>query len=856
MRYHILSDMTFLTAILFGCLAFFGAIESYGQFTIQGEVKAYDGKPLSDILVAAPEHTTNTTFTNDQGVFRLKLPEEPNHLVLMLQSLFEGDTTWEWNGVTALDAISITYGENTANIDTVVIEGDQGEKGVTDVSTTIIDIGSKLSLPNPFPDISDFLRGELGFSKNNELSTAYSIRGGNFDENLVYVNDFEVYRPFLIRSGQQEGLSFVNVDMVREVSFSAGGFAPKYGDKMASVLDVTYNRPNSFRSSAETSLLGGSLMVQDVGLNHRLAWSVGIRHKNSQYLLGSTNTNGQYSPSFTDVQYYVSALLQPKWRLEWIGQYARNRFYFVPTDRVTDFGLFNQQNRFQVYYSGQENDRYQNVMNGLALIYNPQPRLNMKWMLSHYAMRENESFDLIGDYLLGEVETDPSQSNVGEIRLSLGSGTFHDWARNQLNTEIFSTAYRGNAYWANHTLRWGITYKNENIQDRLSEWGRQDSVGYSLPYSADSVLLYSQLRSTVDISSHRLTAFVQHRWEGKGRAKPSFLMGCRGQWWSINKELVVSPRAQFQLQPTLRKDSLGRTLKISWAAGLYAQPPFYREMRNLQGVVNTDLLAQKSVHAIWGLDYRFKAWDNRDFAFTTEAYYKYMWDLVPYEFDNVLIRYFGENKARGYTAGLDLRLAGQLAEGLESWVTLGYMHAREDIEGDNYTGINYYKEYVEEDGVIVEDIIVADTSTVYPGFIPRPTDRRVSFSLSFQDYIPRYPFFRVQMNLVVATGLPFGPPDGERYNDVFRISTYKRFDIGFSARLYDRDQRIKKRGIAKKAIKNAWLSLEVLNLFGIENAVSYLWVRGLDVRNGGLGQFAVPNYLTNRRVNLRFRIDF
>ena len=700
-----------------------------------------------------------------------------------------------------------------------------------------------------------YLVTQLGVQKNNELSSSYSVRGGNFDENLVYVNDFEVYRPFLIRSGQQEGLSFINPDMTDKLSFSSGGFQAKYGDKMSSVLDVNYRRPEELGGSVMMSLLGANVHLEGVNKSKQFTFSTGLRYKNSRLILSSQDIKGQYLPSFIDLQTFFTYQFSEKVHLEYLANYSRNRFSFLPEDRTTDFGLVNFQSRFTVFYEGEEDDRYQSFMNGLSLVHQVNDDLNLKYLVGYYTMDENEKFDIIGDYFLGEVETDPGNDNQGEVKYELGSGTFHDWARNVLQTQIIQSAFKGTLDKKKHEIKFGFTYKRERINDKLSEWERRDSSGYSLPSNGTTVQLYDVLKTEpFTLKSNRYSGYVQDTWKLDDSARVSLNYGIRFQYWDVNKEWIFSPRTQLAYKPNTRKD-----IVLTAAAGLYMQAPFYREMRNLEGEVNLDLKAQKSAHLVLGFDYAFKAWD-RPFKFVTEAYYKYQWDGVPYEFDNVLIRYFGKNNSKGYTAGIDLRLNGELAKGAESYVSLSIMSGQEDIRDDSYIEYDVRKTKVEANGqVLSESLDTLSSNTIFPGYIPRPTDQRVSFAVMFQDYIPKFPYLKVHMGLVFASGLPFGPPDNNRYRDLFRIPSYKRFDVGFSALLFDIEKKKEKGKVPKKffgSMEQIWLSFEVYNLFGINNTVSYIWVDGLDPRTGTFGQYAVPNYLSQRRVNLKFKVDF
>lgn len=817
---------------------------------LSGQVVDEAGSGVEFATLSVRENPARNTVADGDGAFRLSVPSgEP--LTLQVSGVRIEPTEIAVDPLFDDATLVVRVRSRTVQVGTVDIEA-RSQREREEVGTVRVEVDPRL--PNPSGNFETLLLAQVpGLRSNNELSSTYSVRGGNYDENLVYVNGFEVYRPFLIRSGQQEGLSFINPDMVGSVSFSSGGFQARYGDRMSSVLDVEYRRPEHFGGSASGSLLGGTAHIEGASRDHRFGFILGARNKSMAYLLGAQDVTGQYTPRFFDAQGFLYAQITERTRLEYLFNVARNRFDFVPEDRTTDFGLVNTQVRFQVAYDGQENDRYLTAMNGLSLIVEPHDDLDLRFLGGVFLMNERERFDLIGEYFLGEVETDITREDFNEVRRFLGAGTFHDWAANELRTRVYQAAHRGRWRPDGHDLSWGVTYKHERIDDRLSEWQRIDSAGYALPNNPDRVLLNDVVKGQVNLNSHRISGFVQntHRWGDSTRVTLNY--GARLSWWSVNRELVASPRAQLAVRPNTRAD-----LVFTAGGGLYQQPPFYREMRDLTGRVNTDLQAQRSVHAIVGMDYGFRAWD-RPFRLITEAWYKYMWDLVPYEFDNVLIRYFGRNAAKGYAAGVDMRLHGELAEGMESWVSLSLLKTEEDVEDDIFYQYLVERTLTETDTGFVTTTDSLGRTVVAPGNIPRPTDSRFGISLFFQDYIPGLDFIRAHFNFTVAGGLPFGPPDGERFGDVFRIPAYRRFDMGVSALLYDKQRVLDKGKVPKKVmqrIDRMWLSLEFYNLFAIQNTVSYLWVRGLDVGTGELGQYAVPNYLTDRRVNLRFRVDF
>ncbi len=831
------------------CLLFtVASIVAFAQETglVKGKVLLPDGKPAI-VSVVVEENQRFYSNSNDKGEYEVKVPA--NKLITLVFSSLNTETIREKisvkpNEIYVLDAEVVTKVKQLEGVEII----DRTKR--QEASTTEINVKSQL-LPTVNESIEAYLSAQaLGVQKSNELSSAYSVRGGNFDENLVYVNDFEVYRPFLIRSGQQEGLSFANPNMVQNIKFTSGGFQARYGDKMSSVMDVTYKRPKKFGGSFSASLLGFSGHLEGVfDKKQRFTFIVGVRQRLSQYILKSLETSGQYSPNFLDVQGYFTFQWNEKWSSEIITQFSRNRFDFKPVQRETTFGYITDVKRLTVYFEGREADRYQTLMNGVALKYMPNENLSLKLLGSAYLNNEKEAYDILGEYYLSQVESDFSKESFGENLYSLGVGGLQSWARNTLRSEVYVAAHRGSWFKGGHNLQWGVDYKREFIQDKISEWDRLDSAGYSLPSfpfttDGENVRLNNSLKSSATLKSNRFSAFIQDTWKFGDSTKYSFTYGLRYSYWDLNKELLtISPRVQFSVKPRSKAD-----IVINVAGGLYYQPPFYREMRNLKGEVNTNLRSQKSAQVVAGFNYAFKLW-KRPFSFVTEAYYKHLWDLVPYEFDNVLIRYYGENQAKGYAAGIDFRLNGELAEGDESWISLSFLKTGEDVIGDKYT-VYYDSTGKEVPNTRTYRDVIVDSATVNPGYIPRPTDQLVNFALFFQDHIPKFKYIKVNLSLLIGTGLPFGPPDNNRYRDVLRVPPYRRLDIGFLGQLWSSDWAKKKTGFGVM-LKSVWVSLEVFNVLGISNTVSYIWVR--DVANN---QYAVPNYLTNRRINGRVLVNF
>lgn len=825
-------------------LLFFITIDSFAQqkATIYGKLKDEYNKPVQGLRIFVLEQPENGIVSNENGTFELPIIAEVRQSIIF-SAIGYKDTVilnlkpnqrYEFNKRINSSSVNL----NTVNIEDKTLRENAG--------TVKIDAEKISNIPSPLGGVEGALISQaLGVSSTNELSSNYSVRGGNYDENIIYVNDFEIYRPFLISSGQSEGLSFVNADLVSSIEFSSGGFQSRYGDKMSSVLDVKYKRPKAFGGSVSASFLGVNAHLEGADKNDRFTFLFGFRQRSNQYLFNSLQTQGQYVPLFIDLQSYMTYKVNKKNDIEWIVNYARNRFVFQPEELTTTFGAINQVYQLRMAFEGTENNRYQTFMNGLSWITRPNQHLKLKWMSSIYTTQESEAYDIIGDYFIGEVETDFGNENFGQPRLALGTGGLHRYARNELTTLVSNAEHRGNFYKGRHELQWGIKYQHERIIDKLNEWTLLDSAGYSLPLYTDNDSIIEMdrvLKSTFNLNSNRYSGFIQDTWRSNKENTFTITYGVRFNWWDVNKELLISPRVQLAWKPNTKKDVVVRA-----SGGMYQQPPFYREMRALNGVVNLDLRAQKSIHAVVGTDLNFKAW-NRNFKFVSELYYKYLYDLVPFEFDNVLIRYFGQNRATGYSTGIDFRLHGEFVKGTDSYISVSVMSSQENLAGD--IGINYF----DSTGALVppSSSNVATIDTFQPGLIPRPTDQRVKFAMYFEDYLPKLKSFKMHLNMIVATGLPFGPPDGERYRDVFRIPAYRRVDIGFSALLFDKEKHeFKNPKSFFKHFKSIWLTSEIWNLLGVENTISYLWIK--DISNT---VWAVPNKLSARRFNLRLIVKF
>ncbi len=698
-------------------------------------------------------------------------------------------------------------------------------------------LNPKISLNIPtVGGFEDILKSLPSVSSNNELSTQYNVRGGNFDENLIFVNDIEIYRPLLIRSGQQEGLSFINSDMVSSIVFSAGGFETKYGDKMSSVLDIKYRKPKEFGGTVSLSALGANAHVQGTSKDHLFKYSTGIRYKTTKYLLSTMDMTGRYAPTYLDFQTYLTYDVNENFELSFLGNVANNKFHFIPADRETSWGTLNDALKIKMYFEGQELDRFQNATGAFTGTYKPTDEMTMKFIVSGYYTREKESYDILGQYFLNELDKELGSDNLGDSVANIGIGSFLNHARNSLDGYILSSKYLADYKTKNNKLSWGFQYNYELFNYKVWEWNMIDSAGYSLPYEmgddpADREIIqlfFTDLKG-FNINSNRFNAFIQDAYKFKiNNSDLSIGGGLRFNYWDFNNEFLISPRINAGYKPKWKSNIVFR-----FSAGLYHQPPFFKEVRRMDGTLNHDIKSQSSLQIVLGTDYEFYAW-NRPFKLVTEAYYKYMYNLIPYDVDNVRIRYYGENMAHGYATGIEAKVNGEFVPGTESWLSIAFMETKEDITGDYYIS-------KKEDGT---------TDTVYPGFIPRPTDQRLNFGIYFQDFVPQFPTWQLHLNLLFGTGLPFGPPNGERYMAIARMNPYRRVDLGLSKRLHTNNRKMSENSPLRH-IKSIWLNLEVFNLLAIKNTISHTWIT--DVRGW---QYGVPNYLTGRRVNLKLIVKF
>jgi hypothetical protein len=826
-------------------LLFSGCLLNAQQSKLTGKVTGEMGNLIAGVAVYELSDLKNIVTTDIDGVFSLSLPSnKPLQVVFRLVG-FINDTLSVRLKPGETKTVSRVLSRYIKEFVAININ-DIGniQTGMTKLDPKIIN-----SIFGPGGGIEMTLKTLPGVYSNNELSSQYSVRGGNYDENLVYVNDVEIYRPFLVRSGQQEGLSFPNPAMVENLKFSAGGFEAKYGDKMSSVLDIKYKRPKSFGGSASASFLGWNLQLEGMSKNTRLAGMVGARYRTTQYLLNSLDVKGQYRPAFTDIQGYMVYSITDKWDVDFLANYAVNNYRVFPEDQTTEFGTINQALQLKVYFEGREQSRFATGMGAVTTTWRPHRNLKLKWIASSFNSSESEKSDVLSQYFINELERDLGKSNFGDVAFNRGVGSYQTFIRNRLNYQVSNIEHKGNYNLerpkGNHLMSWGVRAQYEVIDDRLNEWKMVDSAGYSMPIPPDdSLLLNSVIKSSASLSSMRYHAYFQNNYSWRADSiEYAFTAGVRANHWTINGQTLVSPRVVFSLRPLAWK----RDITFRAAVGHYAQPPFYRELRGFDGSLNRNVKAQESYHFITGAEFTFKSW-GRDFSFYSELYYKILKNLVPYEIDNVRIRYYADNISDGYAAGIDLKVNGEFVKGVQSWASMSIMKTQENIRNDffyNYfdaAGNKVIKGYTKEE--------IADSQRVEPGFIPRPTDQRFNFSLFFQDYLPKNESISMQITLVFGSRLPVGPPDFTRYRDTLRIPPYRRVDIGITKHFISAQRPAKKSSVFRH-FQALNLSLEVFNLLGVNNTVSYLWIK--DVTNRSYG---IPNYLTNRLINLRLQATF
>jgi len=817
----------FILSILF--LIF--SIKAFSQNAtakVAGIVLDEKNQPVEGVNVS---YLSKSVSTNADGFYTITVPANQKVVLIFTHvSLKKITATLQLKPGENFE-FHVAMSENAEQLNDVVITNNRRRvQGITTLEPETV-----RKNPSANAGVESVLKTFGGVSGNNELSSGYNVRGGNYDENLVYVNEIEVYRPFLIRSGQQEGLSFTNTDMVQNVDFSAGGFQAKYGDKLSSVLDITYRTPKKFALAAEASFLGGSLTSDFVSKNKKWSNITGVRFRDNSLLVNSQETQTNYRPTFIDVQSIVNFNPNNKWNFSLLGNASQNKYNYQPLTRQTNFGTIDEPIALQVYYEGQEKDKYQTLFGAFKTVFNSNENNIYKLITSIYHTQEQEYYDIDAAYYLGEVDTNIGSETLGEVTFNRGIGSQLNHARNDLDALIVNAEVKGTHFidFKKHQIDWGIKYTRESIRDRIVEWEVIDSAGFSInppiidlphndqPYHPyiGPLVPYQNIRATNFVDIDRISGYAQ--WSFKDQIGTSdywINAGVRMHNWKVSgdgidnakSQTVFSPRVQFTLKPDWdKKDMLFRL-----AVGYYHQPPFYRELRDSLGIVRPNVKAQQSIHFVLSNDYNFKMY-NRNFKMVTELYYKSMTDINTYTLENVRIRYRANNDAEAYAYGLDMRLNGEFVPGTESWLSFGYMKTEEN-----------YKD---------------------KGFIARPTDQRLKFGILFQDYMPNLPNMKLYLNLVYNTGLPGGSPS---YADVYkyqsRLRDYRRADVGFSYVLTEKNNE-RPDGHWLKKFNDLSIGFEIFNLFNNQNAITNTWVRDVYTKN----QYGIPNYMTTRVFNVK-----
>ena len=813
------------THILYCILLFSVGLVSNAQTArIKGVILDKNNKPVEGVSI---NYQDKGTITNENGFYLLTIPANQK-IILVFTHVSLKRATLKVELKTNEDyEYNFQMSDSDELLGEVIITSGNRKRveGITAIDPIVI-----RQIPGANAGVENILKTLPGVNSNSDLSTQYSVRGGNFDENLVYVNEIEVYRPFLVRSGQQEGLSFTNTEMVQNVDFSAGGFQAKYGDRLSSVLDITYRIPTQFAAALEASLLGGSITVEGVSKNKKWANITGVRYRDNSLLVNSQETEANFNPTFADIQTYLTFTPNAKWQFGFLGNISQNTYNFKPLSRQTNFGTIDEPRALQVFYQGEEKARYQTFFGAFKSSFNINENNTLKFIGSAYHTLEEEYFDIFASYFLGEVDTAIGSETVGDVTFSRGIGTQLNHGRNNLDALIFNAELKGFHKVKTHTLEWGLKYTREDIRDRLIEWEVIDSAGFSInppidlpvnnqPYTPYTGPLepYQNVRATNFVTINRISGYGQ--WSKKssiGSSEVWYNAGVRMHHWQVSgdnltssAQTVFSPRGQFAIKPKWDKDMVFRV-----SGGLYHQPPFYRELRDFDGVVQPDVKAQQSIHFIAANDYSFKMW-NRPFKLISELYYKTITDVNTYTVDNVRIRYRADNLAEAYVYGADFRVNGEFVPGTESWFSFGYLKTEENIENK--------------------------------GFIARPTDQRLKFGILFQDYVPTIPSLKMYLNLVYNTGLPGGSPSyADPYDYQLRLRDYRRADVGFSYVLTENNA-IRPDGHWLKRFKDLSIGMEIFNLFDNQNAITNTWVRDVYSKT----QYAIPNFMTTRVLNVK-----
>lgn len=781
------------------------------QAKISGSVTNFDNSPV-DFVSVAMEGSALGVFTNNQGKYQITAPIGDS-ITLVFSRIGYQRTQRKIANVAGNMTVNIMMREIVLEEVTVL-----GEKAQTSTMSKVEVGKTNLLTDATGGSIESILALGPGVSSTNEMSSQYSVRGGNYDENIVYVNGIEIYRPLLLRSGQQEGLSFINPNMTKEVKFSTGGFEASYGDRMSSALDITYKKPQAFEASVAGSLLGANAYIGSS--SGRFTQITGFRYKTTRALLGTLDTNAEYDPTFIDGQTYMTLGLSPKWEVSFMGNISSNFYKFTPKSRQTQFGSVDNAKDFTVYFDGWENDKFLTYFGALSMKGKLTDNLEIEFTGSAFSSREYERYDISGEYKLTDLNL-ANNGLEGENGGMLAVGSYLEHARNNLDLDVTNIRHNGSFKLGKHALKWGMTLQQEKINDKIKEWSVRDSAGYSLPNLNNMVSVYTNLRSDNSTTSTRYSAFLQDTYQFMSGDNIIYInAGVRASHWTFNDETIISPRGSIALIPGSQKD-----ITLRFATGIYYQAPFYREYQkvvttgqNSEIVLNEDIKSQKSIHFVLGGDYKFRSMD-RPFKFTSEVYYKKLSDLVAYTVDNVKIRYSGENSGTGYTMGWDMKLFGEFVKGSDSWISFSLMKTEQTVDGVK---------------------------------APLPTDQRYNISLFFQDYFPGIERLTMNLRGHLSQGLPQAAPNSGYFEKgYFRTPAYRRLDIGFAWQALGEDFSIRRSNSFFGSFKNIWLGVDIFNLFDINNTNSYYWITNVFNQ-----QYAVPNYLTGRQLNFKIVADF
>lgn len=808
---------------------------------VSGKVVDENEDPLPGVTVTLLGKPSGI-LTSDSGTYRIKVPSDKAFALIFSHSGFRDEQKNFYLSEGEEEQLTVRLIRTGKTLETVVIRNDKSRS-----ETGLIKINPKntLALPSATGGVEGLIKILVG--SNNELTSQYAVRGGNYDENLIYINDFEIFRPYLVRNGQQEGLSFINPELVKNINFYNGGFQAKYGDKISSVLDIQYKKPASFGGSVYISALEQGLHLEGVSKNQKLTWLMGARSKTNRSLLSSQETKGNYIPSASDLQAYLTYKISAKSQLEFLGILSDSRFTLIPESAQKSTAvfspLFTANIGLDIFFEGQEQDNYNNNLLGISFLQNINKRLKLKWMASRYGDNENENFDITGAYLFGERNFDKTQPDFGKITNPLGAGLYQNYARNQLNIQVYNIGHKGSYNLGKHFIQWGAGVDHTIISDKLNEWEYQDSAGYSLPFNPNQVNLSNVLKSNADLAIDKYTGYLQDNIRMATTSSDITLQGgIRFNYNSLNKEFLISPRAQISYRPGWKRDVLFKA-----SAGIYDQPPFYREMRRHDGTINTALKSQKSIQYVVGFDYNLSH-GNRPMRITTEVYYKSLTDVVPYDIENVRIRYFGENDAKAYATGIEARLFTELVKDAESWFSIGLSQTKENLDDD------FYYTYKNASGETITsqstDQIVADSVKTDIGYIRRPSDRLITMGLYLQDYLSTNKNFKVHLNMIYGSNMSYNIPGNPKYRNALIIEPYIRVDIGFSALLLS-EKSLRRSHSPFRSFENIWASLEVFNLIDRANTISYQLIK--DFANN---TFSIPNRLTPRLINFKLMARF